>query len=129
MPRGGRRPGAGAPRGNVNAVKHGLHSQQFKGLVQQLAAMPEFRVFLARFARLHAQRRAALKEQAAVTVAVAAWLRFMTGQQPTLAPPGQPIPKLTKAAVRMLAERLAGESIRRGLVRHTHQPSWEDTET
>lgn len=29
MPRGGKRPGAGAPRGNLNAFKHGYHSKQF----------------------------------------------------------------------------------------------------
>jgi hypothetical protein len=28
MPRGGRRPGAGAPRGNLNAYKHGRNSTQ-----------------------------------------------------------------------------------------------------
>jgi hypothetical protein len=28
MPRGGKRPGAGAPRGNMNALKHGRNSRQ-----------------------------------------------------------------------------------------------------
>ena len=34
MPRGGRRPGAGAPRGNLNAVKHGLESIQVKSALR-----------------------------------------------------------------------------------------------
>ncbi len=33
MPRGGRRPGAGAPRGNLNALKHGRHSAQLRVLL------------------------------------------------------------------------------------------------
>jgi hypothetical protein len=32
MPRGGRRPGAGAPRDNLNALKHGRRSRQLRAL-------------------------------------------------------------------------------------------------
>lgn len=41
MPRGGRRPGAGAPKGNTNAIKHGRYSSHAKALVNALATDPE----------------------------------------------------------------------------------------
>ena len=34
MPSGGRRPGAGAPSGNLNAVKHGRESVQVKSALR-----------------------------------------------------------------------------------------------
>ncbi len=34
MPRGGRRPGAGAPKGHLNAFKDGLHSQQLREAIK-----------------------------------------------------------------------------------------------
>ena len=41
MPRGGRRPGAGAPRGNRNALKHGGHSRYVRQrFLPQLAEFP-----------------------------------------------------------------------------------------
>ncbi|MDP3766961.1 MAG: hypothetical protein Q8S13_03010 [Dehalococcoidia bacterium] len=39
--RGGRRPGAGAPRGNLNALKSGRYSKRLKALRGALAAMPQ----------------------------------------------------------------------------------------
>ena len=33
---GGKRPGAGAPRGNINAVKTGVHSKQMKELAEKV---------------------------------------------------------------------------------------------
>ena len=33
MPAGGRRPGAGAPRGNTNALKFGRRSAHFKAIL------------------------------------------------------------------------------------------------
>jgi hypothetical protein len=41
MPRGGKRPGAGAPKGNLNAYRHGKNSQQYQRLLQALADDPE----------------------------------------------------------------------------------------
>jgi hypothetical protein len=41
MGRGGRRPGAGAPKGNLNGYKHGRNSQQFKRLVELISDSPE----------------------------------------------------------------------------------------
>ena len=44
--RGGRRPGAGAPRGNMNALKSGAYSRQFAELGRLLAADPKIRAVL-----------------------------------------------------------------------------------
>jgi len=44
--RGGRRPGAGAPRGNMNALKTGAYSRQFAELGRLLAGDPRIRAVL-----------------------------------------------------------------------------------
>ena len=41
MPRGGPRPGAGAPTGNLNAYKHGKTSRQHARLAEIIASDPE----------------------------------------------------------------------------------------
>src|SRR4051794_36583306 len=43
--RGGRRPGAGAPKGNVNGIKTGRYSHRFFAAALMIAAVPELRVF------------------------------------------------------------------------------------
>ena len=43
MPRGGRRPGAGAPKGNHNALKTGKYSKRFREAMSNLINTPEFR--------------------------------------------------------------------------------------
>ena len=43
MPRGGRRPGAGAPKGNYNAFKHGRNSRRLQELAAILALVPRTR--------------------------------------------------------------------------------------
>ena len=43
MPRGGRRPGAGAPKGNYNAFKHGRNSRRMRELAAILALVPHTR--------------------------------------------------------------------------------------
>ena len=48
MPRGGRRPGAGAPKGNTNALKNGHHSLRVKAVIDALLADPETREVLLR---------------------------------------------------------------------------------
>lgn len=53
--RGGRRPGAGAPMGNLNALKHGANSQQIQQLAVALSLVPEARKALARL--IQRQRR------------------------------------------------------------------------
>jgi len=40
---GGKRPGAGAPKGNMNAFKHGQYSARHRRLVQIFASIPEVR--------------------------------------------------------------------------------------
>ncbi len=64
--RGGRRPGAGAPRGNLNALKHGRDSAYVQTLIQALAAHPTTREALIRLAR----RQRAHKRQAERTAAL-----------------------------------------------------------
>ena len=58
--RGGRRPGAGAPKGNLNALKHGRRSAQFAELGVLLASIPQAHDALLALARRHGlkQRRA-----------------------------------------------------------------------
>jgi hypothetical protein len=51
--RGGRRPGAGAPRGNLNALKHGRRSRQFATIGAVLAADPRIRDAILAMARRH----------------------------------------------------------------------------
>jgi hypothetical protein len=36
MPRGGKRPGSGAPKGNLNRLKHGKHSKQLSGVISSM---------------------------------------------------------------------------------------------
>ena len=62
MSRGGRRPGAGAPRGNLNALRTGARSKQLKTLVIVLMAVPETRRVLLHLNRLEQKRRAELTE-------------------------------------------------------------------
>lgn len=40
MPAGGKRPGAGAPRGNLNALKTGMYSKRLQALKGALRAVP-----------------------------------------------------------------------------------------
>ena len=42
MPRGGRRPGAGAPKGNWNALSSGVRSKRLRALVLSLRHDPHF---------------------------------------------------------------------------------------
>ena len=62
MPRGGRRPGAGAPKGNLNALKSGKRSKQVKAVIIALMAVPETRNVLLQFNRMERNRTALLQE-------------------------------------------------------------------
>ena len=64
--RGGRRPGAGAPPGNLNALKHGRRSAQFAQLGALLATLPEARQALLALARRHQLKQHRAEELAAV---------------------------------------------------------------
>jgi uncharacterized protein YjcR len=55
MPRGGPRPGAGAPKGNLNALKTGAHSKQLRAAIGALMAVPQTR--RAMFALLQQKQR------------------------------------------------------------------------
>jgi hypothetical protein len=63
--RGGRRPGAGAPRGNMNALKHGLRSRQFAQLGAVLAASPAAREALFALAERHRVKQRSADQLAA----------------------------------------------------------------
>lgn len=63
--RGGRRPGAGAPRGNLNALKHGRCSRQFAEIGALVASSPEARALLLTLSRRHQQRELRADEAAA----------------------------------------------------------------
>ncbi len=45
MPNGEKRPRGGAPKGNLNAVKTGLHSRRMKHIIQAMSRLPEVRDF------------------------------------------------------------------------------------
>jgi len=64
---GGRRPGAGAPIGNLNAVKNGTYSARYRRIIQALAAIPEIKEVLVKFGA-HSQRRDRLAKSAAAEV-------------------------------------------------------------
>jgi hypothetical protein len=57
MPRGGKRPGAGAPKGNLNALKHGRYSRQFAEIAAVFAASPSLREALVNAAERHGRRQ------------------------------------------------------------------------
>ncbi|MBI5283865.1 MAG: hypothetical protein HY874_02115 [Chloroflexi bacterium] len=62
MPRGGKRPGAGAPIGNMNGLKHGAHSPRVRAVMQALAENPESRAVFIELGRRGALRRARTRE-------------------------------------------------------------------
>ena len=64
---GGRRPGAGAPRGNTNALKTGEFSVRHRRFIQALASIPEIRETLFKLAA-HQRRKERLSQLAAAAV-------------------------------------------------------------
>lgn len=55
--RGGKRPGDGAPEGNLNALKHGRYSRQFAEIAAVFAASPSLREALVNAAERHGKRQ------------------------------------------------------------------------
>lgn len=53
--RSGKRPGAGAPRGNLNALKHGMRSKILKRAITAMAENPELKDLVYAFAHLGTQ--------------------------------------------------------------------------
>ena len=64
MPRGGFRPGAGAPRGNLNALKSGRYSAQMKAALHAMLTRDEIRPILV--AIFEKRRRETLRYQALI---------------------------------------------------------------
>jgi hypothetical protein len=67
--RGGKRPGAGAPKGNLNALKTGAYSRQFAELGALFAQDPTIRNTLEAMARKHNLKRQRANETAALLLA------------------------------------------------------------
>lgn len=78
MPRGGKRPGAGAKPGNLNALKHGRYSQQFAIVGALLAQDPQIRQVLLDIGKKHQ-----MKQQRASTVAAALFAALFQRAQNT----------------------------------------------
>ncbi len=66
---GGRRPGAGAPRGNLNALKHGNTSAYNKKVLATLAAVPEVAEALVRLAERRRKQQRKTESAAAQLLA------------------------------------------------------------
>ena len=113
MPRGGKRPGAGAPKGNLNALKHGRHSAQLGALLVLFHA-PALRHLLARLITRQAHRHRQLQRDAA---AVGLWLDHLN---PQASPPAIPLPRLSRRQTRLLAQTL---------LHQLQRPSIQSTET
>jgi len=62
MPHGGKRPGAGAPRGNLNALKSGRRSRQLKIVIEALVAAPSVRRVMLRLAQQDIRRNPGLHD-------------------------------------------------------------------
>ena len=63
---GGRRPGAGAPKGNLNALKHGRYSQRQVQLLEALVEIPEARDALIALTKRNRRLRKQAQEGAGV---------------------------------------------------------------
>ena len=92
MPRGGRRPGAGAPKGNMNALKSGRYSPRFNAVRTALSQHPAVQAYLAALHRqqLRTKRMAAGETHTALLEVIQ---RAPTRSNPLLAylrktPPG-----------------------------------------
>lgn len=125
MPRGGRRPGAGAPRGNLNALKHGVHSNQLKALTLALAQLPVFRRYLQRLAARRATQR---RELATAVQVLASWLLYQRALEKgsTVRLPS-PRRRITKRGARLLARAIIqapddlGETTKQVIRAHNRQ--------
>jgi len=62
MPHGGKRPGAGAPKGNLNALKSGRRSRQLKMVIQALVAAPTVRRVMLQLAQQDIRRNPRLRD-------------------------------------------------------------------
>jgi hypothetical protein len=68
MPRGGKRPGAGAPKGNLNALKTGSRSQQLNTVIEALLASPTIRRVMLKLVQQDVRRNQRLQQAIADAV-------------------------------------------------------------
>ena len=68
MPRGGKRPGAGAPKGNLNALKTGSRSQQLNTVIEALLASPTLRRVMLKLVQQDVRRNQRLQQAIADAV-------------------------------------------------------------
>jgi hypothetical protein len=68
MPRGGKRPGAGAPRGNLNALKTGSRSRQLNTVIEALLASPTIRRVMLKLVQQDVRRNKRLQQAIADAV-------------------------------------------------------------
>jgi len=68
MPRGGKRPGAGAPKGNLNALKTGSRSQQLNTVIEALLASPTIRRVMLKLVQHDIRRNERLQQAIADAV-------------------------------------------------------------
>ena len=87
MPRGGKRPGAGAPKGNHNALKTGKYSKRFRDAISTLMNTPEFRAILI------AYRKKQIKQHKLANHVVEEALRRYLMKANNLANPLNPYPR------------------------------------
>ena len=94
--RGGPRPGAGAPRGNLNALKHGRRSRQFAEIGALIAQAPAARDALLAMARQRQRHQEHAEETAAaLIVGLFAHARDIAAGNPS---PGPFLPMLRSLA-------------------------------
>ena len=113
--RGGPRPGSGAPKGNLNALKHGLRSRQFAKLGALLAADSKTRDALLDMARRYGVRHDKTKVVASMLLAgtILRARDIAAGKQPPvpiLQKPGQTAPLRLNAAPPTLDGRTTEET-------------------
>ena len=72
MGHGGSRPGAGAPKGNLNGLKTGKHSLRLQAVLAAMAQMPELQEFM-----LNVQRRQARHQRRASRLIRSAMLELI----------------------------------------------------
>ena len=68
MPRGGKRPGAGAPKGNLNALKTGSRSRQLNIVIEALLASPAIRRVMLKLVQHDVRRNQRLQQAIADAV-------------------------------------------------------------
>ncbi len=72
--KGGRRPGAGAPKGNLNAVKTGSYSIRLKAIAKALSEVPAIRDML-----IETERRQSKQQRKAQRLALQALQDIVSG--------------------------------------------------